>query len=119
MLPCTSSSAGALVLLDNGELLIAVHVMLVALSVEVTFILKVDMVMPFDASTEIACDMLVPIPLLSFTSTPLASQTNPLATPVQLSSATPLIETLTDCGGMMIPVQVNVTSDHGTADCIS
>ena len=71
--------------------------MFVALSVEVTFILKVDMV---DAPTEITCDMSVSTPS-SFTSTPLASQTKPLATPVQLNSATPLSEMLTDCGELV------------------
>ena len=101
-LPCISSNAGLLVSLDNGDKLITMHVMLVALSVEVTIILRVDLRMPFCSSRTIA----VPAPIFC----PLASQAKPFAIAVQLNSATSVSDMFTDCGGIMI-------SSVGSAKC--
>ena len=69
----------------------AVHVMLVALSVEDTGTLKVDLRI---LSTIVAISSIIIIPL--------ACQIMLLATAVQLNSATPLIETLSARGGIVI-----------------
>ena len=71
------------------------HVMLVALSVEVTIILRVDLRMPFGSSCTIIA---VPAPICC----PLASQAKPFAVAVQVNSATSLSDMFKDCGGIVI-----------------
>ena len=84
--------------------LIAVHVILVALSVDVTVILSVEIRM-FCVSFTSTVNMINPLSLWSSICCPLASQAKLFATPVQLNSATTLpIETLTALGGIVISV---------------
>ena len=76
--------------------------MFVALSVEVTVILNVNMRMFFCKFTNFIGDITTPSP--SLICRPLDSQYKLLATAVQLNSATLLIEILTALGGTVISV---------------
>ena len=96
VVPCTSSNAGSLSSLANGDALIAVHVMFAALSVEV---LKVDLRIPSVPSTNTVVKV---VPISSSISIPLARQNKLVPTAVQVNSATSLIETLTARGGIVI-----------------
>ena len=73
--------------------------MFVALSVEDTFILNVDVCTSF-----ITTDVIMMSCSLSLCF-PLATQAKLLATAVQVNSATALMETLTARGGMVIPAE--------------
>ena len=101
--PCTSSNAGSLSLLieTTGLSFTAVQVMFVTLSVEATLTLSIDMRRPCTSSTnEGAGAMKCFSPLDSCV--PLAFQKKVFPIPVQLNSASPLSEILTDFGGMVI-----------------
>ena len=74
--------------------------MFAALSVGDTASLSVVMRI-FSVPFTITVTILTPSSPLSICC-PLASQAKLLATPVQVNSATPLSETLTACGGMVI-----------------
>ena len=76
--------------------------MFVALSAEVTVTLSVDILRPCTSSTNIGDDMKIFSPLDSCV--PLAFQKKLLPIPVQVNSAFPLSETLTDFGGMVISI---------------
>ena len=97
--PCTSNSAWSLASLDGGVWLTAIHVIFVALSVEDTAILNVD-VRIFSALFTAAVSMTTPSLLSSCTS--LAFQTKPFANAVQLNPASPFTEVLIGCGGIVI-----------------
>ena len=103
IIPCTSSNAGSLsLLIENGLSFITVHVMFVALSVEATVTLNVDILRPCTPSTNKGGAMNFFPPLDS--SVPLAFQKKVLPIPVQLNSASPLSEILTDFGGTVISI---------------
>ena len=73
------------------------HVMLVALSVEVTVSLSVDLRMPF-CSLLTGIVIAIPAPICC----PLASQAKPFAIAVQVNSATSLSDMFKDRGGIVI-----------------
>ena len=79
------------------------HVIFVAFLMETTAILNIDMRMFSVSLTGIIGCITTPGPLSNCS--PLASQVKLLATPVQVNSATPLIEALTARGGIIISVQ--------------
>ena len=83
-----------------GKKLTAKQVMFTALSVKDTVSLSVDMRI-FSVPFTVTVDVMTPIP--SSTCCSLTSQVKLLPTAVQVNSATPLIETLTDRGGIVIP----------------
>ena len=75
------------------------HVIFVALSVEDTAILSVDLRILIASFTAI---VFMKIPSLVSSCTSLASQTKLIATAVQVNSATSLIEEFTGCGEIVI-----------------
>ena len=76
----------------------AVHEMLAALPVDVTVRLSIDRrIVEFGKKVRV---MFTSFP--SSISSPFAFHTHTSATAVQVNSATPLTETLTACGGMVI-----------------
>ena len=77
--------------------LIAVHVILVALSVEDIFILSIDL-----RSSPSSFTVFIDISSVLSICTPLASQRKACATAVHEKLATPLTETLTGLGGFVI-----------------
>lgn len=78
-------------------MLMAVHVILVALSVEDTVMLSIDLRSPASSSF-----VIVDVSSLLSICAPLASQRKAFATAVQLKFATSLIEVLTGLGGITI-----------------
>ena len=101
-IPCTSSNAGLLsLLIENGFSFITVHVMFVALSVEATLTLSIDMRRPCTSSTSNGTSVKKYFSPLD-SSVPLAFQKKVFPIPVQLNSASPLSEILIDFGGMVI-----------------
>ena len=77
---------------------------------EITVILNVDMRILSDSFTGTSGVMVIPSPLSICC--PLAFQVKLFAMPVQLNSATLLIEILTDCGGIVMSVKGTQLS-HG------
>ena len=101
IIPCTSSITGLLsMMVKPGEKLTAKQVMFTALSVKDTVSLSVDMRI-FSVPFTVMVDVMTPIP--SSICCSLTCQVKLLPTAVQVNSATPLMETLTARGGMVIP----------------
>ena len=100
LIPCISSITGLLsVMVKPGKKLTAKQVMFTVLSVKDTVSLSVDMRI-FSVPFTVMVDVMTTIP--SSICCSLASQVKLLPTAVQVNSATPLIETLTDRGGTVI-----------------